>query len=272
MPLLVVPFMGPSGERRCREAGIPWLDLSGNARIVVPGLRIVVLGHDNAFKRAGRPSNVFAPKSARIARWLLMHPDTPVVQRDLARQVGLDEGFTSRIVRRLLEMDLLRRDADGLLIVPDSVLLLDAWNEGYRFGRHRLVRGHLAARSGDELSDKLAARLQSNDIEHAFTGLAAAWQYTHFAMFRLASVYLPDGITGATLDALGVREGTKGANLWLVAPDDEGVLHGVAEVEGLRCVHPVQAWLDLQSHPERAADAADALRERYLDRKEQVSA
>lgn len=264
VPLLVVPYMGAAGERRCKEAGIAWLDLSGNTRIVVPGLRLVVRGHENAFKRVGRPSNAFAPKSARITRWLLMHPDEPVQQRDLAQRTGVDEGFTSRIIGRLLDMELLARDAAGLLWVPDRGLLLDAWAEAYRFDRHRRVLGHVAARSGEELSAKLSSRLQSSDIPHAFTGLAAAWHYSHFAMFRTASVYLPDGVTRSTLDVLGVREGSKGANVWLLAPDDEGVLHGAGEVEGVRCVHPVQVWLDLQSHPERAAEAAEALREGHL--------
>lgn len=264
VPLLVVPYMGAAGQRRCRDAGVAWLDLSGNAHIVVPGLRIVVLGHDNEFKKVGRPSNAFAPKSARISRWLLMHPNEPTLQRDLARHTGVDEGYTSRIVGRLTEMDLLRRDADGLLSVPEPGLLLDAWSEGYRFDRHRLVRGHLAARTGDELTDKLASRLRANGIAHAFTGLPAAWQYSHFAMFRLASVYLPDGATQSTLEALGVREGSRGANVWLLTPDDEGVLQGASDVDGLRCVHPVQVWLDLQEHPERASEAADALRSQYL--------
>jgi len=32
----------------------------------------------------------------------------------------------------------------------------------------------------------------------------------------------------------------------------------------VRCVHPLQAWLDLGAHPERAAEAAEVLHRRVL--------
>jgi hypothetical protein len=52
--------------------------------------------------------------------------------------------------------------------------------------------------------------------------------------------------------------------VWLVVPNDEGVFHGSSEREGIRCVHPVQVYLDLAAHPERASDAVNELRERYV--------
>ena len=42
IPLIVVPYMGEVGRERCRQADVQWLDLSGNARIIAPGLRIFV--------------------------------------------------------------------------------------------------------------------------------------------------------------------------------------------------------------------------------------
>src|SRR5215213_6009311 len=49
VPLLVVPFMGEVGKALCEEAGVAWLDLSGNARITVPGLRIAIDGKPNLY-------------------------------------------------------------------------------------------------------------------------------------------------------------------------------------------------------------------------------
>ena len=63
---------------------------------------------------------------------------------------------------------------------------------------------------------------------------------------------------------LGFREEPRGANTWLVTPNDEGVFDGAEVVNGIRCVHPVQAYLDLKSHPERATEAAEELRKRLL--------
>lgn len=262
--LIAVPFMGEAGARICAQAGVDWIDLSGNAHIVGPGLRIMVEGRPNAFRTAGRPRSAFAPKSARITRWLLEHPFEAWTQRALSDATDVDPGFTSRIVRRLWDDELLERDTEGRVVVPRPSLLLDAWAEDYDFGRHQLVPGVVAARSGTELVGRLAEALVGADARHAFTGLAAAWQYTHFAGFRLATVYLTDGTSDGLQRELGFRPTERGANTWLVVPDDEGVLHGAAEVEGVRCVHPVQAWLDLKSHPERAAEAAERLRAEHI--------
>ena len=56
----------------------------------------------------------------------------------------------------------------------------------------------------------------------------------------------------------------KGANLWLVIPDDDGVFHGNQMKAGVQCVSPVQTYLDLKDQPERSKDAAIELRRKLL--------
>ena len=79
-------------------------------------------------------------------------------------------------------------------------------------------------------------------------------------------MYLEEVPSTGLTRALGFREGARGANTWLVVPNDAGVFHGADEVEGIRCVHPVQAYLDLKAHPERAHEAADEIRSQFLPR------
>jgi len=264
IPLVVVPYMGELGRKRCEQAGVQWLDLSGNARIVVPGVRILVEGRPNRFKPRGRPSTAFAPKASRIARWLLIHKDRFLTQREIALATDVDEGYTSRVVSRLEEENLVIRDDTGAIRPRDPTLLLDAWREEYDFEKHRILRGHIAARSGDALLRATAETLGEFRVDHAASGLGAAWLITRFAGFRLVTFYLREQPSVALLDGLSFREEERGANVWLVVPNDEGVFHGTSEHEGLRCVHPVQVYLDLGAHPERAAEAATELRERYV--------
>jgi len=264
IPLLVVPYMGETGRRLCEEHEMAWLDLSGNARIKAPGLLINVEGKPNRFKNAGRPPNLFAPKSSRIVRQLLIQPDRALTQRELSQAADLDEGYTSRIVRRCEETGLVVRDEKGLLKPKDPEQLLDAWQEAYDFMRHRVMKGHVAARSGEELLYKIAGVLEKRAPGYAATGLGAAWLYSHFANFRLATFYLPHAPGDELFNALGFREDEKGANTWLVVPNDEGVFHGAEAKEGIHCVHPLQVYLDLKDHPERSSEAASRLRQDYL--------
>ena len=95
---------------------------------------------------------------------------------------------------------------------------------------------------------------------YAATALPAAWLWTRYAGFRLATVYLSSPPSEGLKKELGFREEARGANTWLVLPNDEGVFEGAEFVGGIRCVHPVQAYLDLKDHPERAMEAAEELR------------
>ncbi len=264
IPLVAVPFIGEVGRNMCKEAGVCWLDLSGNAYLAGPGLRVNIEGKPNQFKRPGRPRSLFAPKSARITRWLLVEPDRSFTQRELAKASGLDEGFTSRIVRQLEEQRLVSRNPAGAVKVADFDALLDAWREAYHFFKHHIVRGHIAARSGDEILRKVSAQMKRDKLEYAVTGLAGAWLCSGFAGFRLVVVYVAQLPGEEACQEMGFYETERGENVWLVLPNDAAVFHGITEREGITCAHPVQVYLDLKNHPERSAEAAEALRKTLL--------
>ncbi len=263
IPLLAVPYMGKAAQERCAQADIPWLDLSGNARIIVPGIFYQNLGNPNLFRRPGRPESAFGPKGSRLTRLLLMEPSKTVRQRSIASSAGVDEGHASRIVGKLMEAGLVERSEDGIR-VTDAETLLDAWREVYRFDRHHVIRGHISSRGGDSLTRLIAETLSKADVSYAATALAAAWLWTRYAGFRLSTVYLSAPPSKGLKKDLGFREEPRGANTWLVVPNDEGVFDGVEFVDDVRCVHLVQAYLDLKGHPERATEAAAELRKRLL--------
>jgi hypothetical protein len=267
IPLVVVPFMSEAGRQACEAARVSWLDLSGNAHIIAPGFRVIVDGRPNRFRGPGRPASIFAPKSSRVVRWLLMHPHQAFTQREIARATDMTEGFVSRIAARLEHDSYVVRESGGALRAKDPQLLLDAWRQEYQFGKHKLIQGHVAVRSGPALAGSVSDTLVAFGVEHAATGLLAAWQMTSFASFRIATFFLAVEPSQELIAKLRFRAEPRGANLWLVVPNDAGVFHGAEPCAGIRCVHPVQAYLDLKEHPERAAEAADRLRAELLERR-----
>lgn len=264
IPLVAVPFMGDAGRQACAEVGVGWMDLSGNAHIEAPGLRILIEGRPNRFRTVGRPENLFAPKSSRIARQFLLDPERPLTQRELAHATGLDEGFVSRLVARLLTDQYVARDERGALRPTNPNLLLDAWRDAYRFDGHSIRRGHVVSRSGDALLRFTADTLRELGVDYAATGLAGAWVLSPFAGFRLATVFVRSDPSTQVLQRLGFREEDRGANLWLVVPNDEGVFLGARTSDGIRCAHPAQVYVDLKGQPERAPEAAQHLRSEFL--------
>lgn len=266
VPLLAVPFMGDTGRRFCDEEDCSWLDLSGNAKIRAPGLLVRIEGKPNRFKRRGRPASSFAPMASRIARHLLTYPTNDFSQRELARHIGMDEGYVSRIVRNLAEQGLIAKHGN-LIRVPDPDLLLRAWLDEYDFSRHQRIAGHIPARDGDELMRALASALadQPHSPRYAATGLAAAWCLGRFSAFRTASVYVHDEAALRELEPLSFRETDRGANVWILVPDDPGVFQGVTTLDHVHCVTTVQIYLDLHAHPERAKEAATEIKSRFLN-------
>lgn len=262
LKVLVVPFMTAAGAKAANAHRLNWIDLSGNAHIRSDRFYVYVKGKPNRFVQRGRPSSPFAPKSARITRLMLLDPSRWWRRQEIASETSLNSSQVSRVVGRLREERLLEerpREERLLEVRPrDPAALLDAWEEEYKFSRHRIVRGHISG-TGVELARELTERLGKAGEAHAFTGLAAAWAFDGFARFRLNSVYI-HGNPHEVAEKVGLRLDERGANVQLIAPDDAGVFSGSRRVEGLECVSPVQAYLDLGHLPERASEAAANLR------------
>ncbi len=264
-PLIVVPYMGGVGAEFCSSNDISWLDLSGNAHIEAGNMYIHIEGKENQYKSPGRPSNVFAPKSSRVARYLLMHPNESIRQKVLVGETGLTRGYVSKIVKRLMEKDLIQKQ-DLYIKVRDPDVMLEAWREKYDFEDHKIIRGVIPAKSSQKMIRKLAKQFEAQSIYYAATGLGAAWLYTEYADFRVASFYLKDEPDEELLDTITFKKVKKGHNIWLIVPKDEGVFHGSKHKHDVRCVHPVQLYLDLiKGHPERAKDAAKSIRNNCIN-------
>jgi hypothetical protein len=192
-----------------------------------------------------------------------MEPQRAVTQAELAEASQVDKGRVSRLAKRLVAMGLVAREGRALRL-KDSALALEAWREGYDFEKHDVKRGHVAVRDPQEMVSVIRESAGALGLSWALTGLAAAWQMTHFAMFRLVTVFVRERPSEEWLGRIGFREDPRGANLWVVRPVDDGVFVGDGSVEGLPCVHPLQVYLDLKAQPERAAEAATELRKRLL--------
>jgi hypothetical protein len=261
VPIVAVPFMGPTGKKLCERERINWMDLSGNAFILAPGLCINQCGMPNKFIAKGRKASVFAPKSSRIIRWLLLNPKRNFTNKLLSNETGVDPGHASRILEQLARMEYVLRDQSGVFTLSNPTLLLGDWRDDYNFYKHNeLIMGHIPAQSSEELVKDLAMHLTEGEIpQFAFTGLAAAWQYTHWVTFRLVTVYLNTRPSPNLLSELHFNDEPRGSNTWLVIPKDEGVFMGSENFSGLPFVSKVQAYVDLKDQPERSDEAAKEL-------------
>ena len=119
--------------------------------------------------------------------------------------------------------------------VADFDAMLDAWREDYDFSKHHIVRGHIAARSSDEILRRLVVAVETRQARTRGDGLGGRvvvnrdlrdsgwwcymWRNCHPPRRNRPWVF-------ARME--------RGENIWLVVPNDEGVFHGAVEREGIR--------------------------------------
>ena len=156
------------------------------------------------------------------------------------------------------------RDQDGTIKPRDPNLLLDAWHEAYSFQKHQIIEGFVAERSSDAVLQGLSRTLKTSGVIHVATGLAGAWLLSHFASFRIVTFYVTSRPSHEFLQKLRFKQQDRGGNVWLVVPNDEDVFTGSAQRDGVNCAHPLQVYLDLKGHPERAKEAAEVVRREFL--------
>lgn len=252
-----VPSITRGGAEAAERLGVGWFDQAGNAHLTGTGLLVHVEGRKSARRPSGRRASPFAPRSSRVVRALLVHPDRAWTQKELIEETGLAQGTVSRTLSRLRDLDLLGQDDDRYRLSRPGELL-DAWKDEYEYRRHEIVPAHLTG-GGIGLAREVVERLRSQGVESALTGFPAAWLYDEFAQFRLVSVYVEGSpVHAAELAELRIEE--RGANVHLIRPFDRGVFYESSPLDDVTCVHPVQAYLDLGGLPERSDEAAEQLR------------
>lgn len=267
LPLVIAPYISPKVVEAVEAEGANWLDLSGNASIRTGRRTILVTGRKNGFPDSDRRKTL-GLAGERIARLLLVSPDRTWRQVELAETAHVAQSSVSRAVQWLAALGMADEVRGGIRMAK-APALLDVLAASTHRPPYREVQGVIAARTGPEVSERVAGHLSNVDgIDYGLTGLAGAWEYDHFADFHSATLLLhPEAATwndDDLRDAAGIRFIERGANVRLWLTPDPTVLEGRQRLGDVSVAHPVQVYLDLHREPGRAREAADELRRNHL--------
>jgi hypothetical protein len=256
--LIVAPYLSPEVRLRLREAGIGYVDATGNVRVSLaePGLFIETAGADTNPNPRRRPArSLTGAKAGRIVCALCERGNAWGV-RELAAATDTDPGYVSRVLQYLDREALVDRDEKSRVTCTDWQRLLRRWAEAAPIdtrGRSSLL---IAPRGLSIVMRSLGER----ELHHVVTGSFAAARLAPVAPPRLATIYVED--TDDACRTLDLRETDAGANVMLIEPRDERILTAAsADDAGVRWAPPVQVVADLRSSPGRGPAEADALME-----------
>ncbi|HZQ80444.1 MAG TPA: hypothetical protein VFB25_00555 [Gaiellaceae bacterium] len=131
--LVVAPWLSPRTRELLREENFNYLDLTGNARIVLdqPAVFIESVGANRDPYRTPRArSRLRGPKAYRLIR-LLLDVKPPYGVRDVAAAAGLNPGYVSQILASLDEEALIDRSPRGEVLNVNVEALIERWSRSY---------------------------------------------------------------------------------------------------------------------------------------------
>lgn len=251
VPVLIAPSVSERAAQVCQTLGLSWVDFAGNCSLRIGGSFIRFQGRAGSGGRRRESGSLFSPKASRVLHALLLHPGRLWKTQELSDETGVSLGQVAAVKQRL-ERDLLLRSSYGQteLIEPDT--LLDLWSAGYA-PKRRVFRYFSL-----ESPEALEARVSESLREAALTEFSAAERYAPYTRHQRVSFVAP-GWSDALAKTLDLRAGDGASNV-TVYSGEEPVLFSEIQ-RGVRCVSPVQCYLDLMLLAGRGQDAARHLRE-----------
>jgi hypothetical protein len=97
VPVVVAQYLSEGKREACKNAGINYIDLSGNVLLSFENLYIERIGFPNRFPEERRGRSPFSDKASLILRLLLSHKNRLWGIRELAGDLDLDPGFVSKL-------------------------------------------------------------------------------------------------------------------------------------------------------------------------------
>lgn len=259
--ILAAPYLGSTAQVVCREAGVGYLDLAGNCRLVFDRVFIERRGFPNPRIERRLLRSVFAARASRVLRVLLEDPGRPCQVQRLAREARVSLGLAFKVKRRLLDLEYARETKEGIQLAKPEDLLRDWGTAGLPRTRRQL--DCYAPGEPVDVEATLRESCRRQGVRFALTLFSGAARVAPFTRYTRSAGYV-DGDLSATAEALGWKAVPTGANVTLLAPPDEGVWYGLRQVGDDPVVSDVQLYLDLVGSKGRGEEAATFILEQRL--------
>lgn len=262
--VLVVPFISARSAAICKEAGIGYVDLSGNCSIVFQQVFISRENMGNQYPFKTSLSSIYSPKSERILRVLLGYPYQIWKSIDLAREAQVSLGMITQVSKKLIEEEWLNKTPKGISLTQPEKLLAD-WINNYTIKRN-LLNNYYSLKSLQDVECEIADTCGKLNIPYALTGFSASNRLAPMVRGQRAMIYVSHSIE-LVAEKVGLKPVESGANIILIQPYDDGVLWNAKPIDDLQISNPVQVYLDLKRYPGRGEEAADFLYQEVINPK-----
>jgi DNA-binding transcriptional regulator YhcF (GntR family) len=265
VPIIVTRYLSPGKREECKNAGVNFIDLSGNVRLIYNSLYIEREGFPNRFPEERKGRGPFSDKASLILRLLLSQKDRLWGIREIAGLINLNPGFVSRMAKELENRNYVAR-ANSKIRLRNAKSVLDDWVRDYNFRKNKQIKYFCLAESPQHIIAKLRKLKIPANIVYALSLHAGANLIEPFAVFDSVHIYVQNQDAIKYFEGrLKLKEVEQGANIVFLIPYyRHSVLYDMQKAMDLWIVSDIQLYLDLYNYPIRGLEQAEHLYEKRL--------
>lgn len=266
-PVIIAPYISRQTSVLCKDAGVGYLDFSGNCFMACGCLYIDINGNKNVnISRRGLKSIYERSSAVSSAILRIMLEDVSKVwkMKELAESAGCSIGQVAKVKEFLLKQDYIEKTSCGIRIAQPEALMRD-WAEVYGSYREE-KRSFYSLESVPVLETKLARMKEDTGVECFLTGFSGGSRYQPVVRYQKVHAYVEPQHVEKVMEYLGLKEVDSGANVILIFAYDDCVKRGAKLQNGNMVVSPVQLYLDCMNIKGRGEEMAQAILEREICR------
>lgn len=205
----------------------------------------------------------FGNRASRIPRALLVHRKKRWGVVELARAVGISQGYAAKVLGLLRDAGVVHQRHDGY-ILEKARELLDAWAMTRRFGDGDTLQSYTLVGDPASVEMQFVQVARKLNASYALTLMSGAARRAPFVRHPTVHAYLEGDPSLLVRELRGIQV-SEGGNLILARPYDEGIFYGVQEIDGVRIVSDVQLYVDLFNSGNRGREQADFILDKCLN-------
>jgi hypothetical protein len=270
VPLIVAPYIPPGQADVLREAGVSWMDLSGNMVVRTnKGIYIERTGQPNQFPDSAAIKKVFQGTASLVSKALLLKPvgfaSLSEINGFIRQRNGSITISTVSKVLRYLEEDLLISRTDSCISASDPARLLARLAEGHAF----------AARNRRANTSRFAVADTQQTLRDFCSQLGPTYVFCGFYAAELKGLAVSSQITMYVQDLGNVRRASESLGPGVLPDEEFGQLlvietkdrtpwFNVQTANGFSVVDDIELYLEMMIDTPRGPKTADLLRPRIL--------
>lgn len=264
-PIIVAEYLSPERRELCQREGVFFLDLSGNVFIKYKSLYLERVGFPNMFPEKRKGRGIFSDKASLILREVFKDVKKQWGVRELARAIGIDPGFVSRMGKELEKRDYFIR-VNSKLVMQDPKSILEDWVYEYDYKKNKEMNFFCLSKRPEEILEKIKNKNIPDNIQYALGFQAGANLISPYSVYNEVHIYIDDiSCIKWFADNLNLSEVEEGANLKFLLPHyRNSVFYDIQKKDNLKIVSDIQLYLDLCKYPIRGREQADHLYEKRL--------